>query len=201
MAISSLLGCGLIADKIGDAIEDKLGELKTYDDFKEKAKNYSITLVSGNNVFTIKICEDAKLYENNSNITFFNIKEKKIYVLDKNAKTGYVYADEELQFDWENQSSVEILLFPFEFVILFMKKGNKDKVAGRNCDICTYEAQGTTARYWLDSEYGICLKYEITNDDGTSSMEVTHFSVNTVTLQNIIDLSEYTIRDGGDFGA
>jgi hypothetical protein len=204
VVVLSLFGCEDFFRKIFEKIEEKLEEYITYDEFKEEVDNYSVTIEFTDDgvesTWIIKVCEDGFLYDNGSSINFLNAEEKKVYFLNKTNKTGSYYTDEEGDYDWESQCGIEILLFPHELVMLLLEKGEADEVADRSCVIYTYEADNKTYKYWLDDEYGLCLKYEISeNDTITNTMEVTDFSVDTVTLENIIDLSEYTITDGGAY--
>ena len=190
LAMAAVLGaCNFISDDF---------EFKDYDDFKKSVKNYSMTITSNDQTVVIKVCEDGYLYESGSSIYFYNGEEKKGYYLNKDDKTGIenTYEDGEELYDWESGGIIDVL-YSFQILKLFMKKDGKGKVAGRNCAIYTYDKDGVKAKYWLDNEFGFCLKSEITEDGEIEVMEVTEFSIGNVTLENMIDLSSYTITEGG----
>lgn len=185
--------CGFIGSLFGDG--DQF-DFKDYDYFKANTKNYSMTINDSGDVTVIKVCEKGYLLDSGSSIYFYNGAEKKGYMLDKDARTGVVntYESGENLYDWENGGMID-LLYSFQFLKLLMKKDGTDKIAGRDCTIYSYSADGVSSKYWLDNELGMCLKSEIKEDGKTDTMEITEFVLGGVTLANMIDLSAYTIED------
>lgn len=189
VAICILNACGGLRDKIFD--------FKNYEDFKKSTKNYSMTINDNGDITTIKVCEDGYLFDNGSELYFYNALEKKGYLLNKDSKTGVVntYESGETLYDWEENGGMIDLLYSFQFLKLLMKKDGTDKIAGRNCTVYSYSADGVSSKFWLDNEFGMCLKSETTEEGKKKTMEVTEFILGDVTLANMIDLSVYTIDD------
>lgn len=184
-------GCGLLGG---------LGNLdfKDYDYFKSKTKNYSMRIVDGDTVTIIKTCEDGYLYQSDNSIFFYNNKTKKGYQLDAETHTGveHTYEDGANFYNIDNAGFID-MLYAFQYMKLFMKKGGSEKVAGRACTIYTFSSDGEQTTFWLDNEFGMCLKMRTTDSEGAKdTMEVTEFTLGSVTVNNMINLSQYSITNG-----
>ncbi|MDD4003067.1 MAG: bacterial Ig-like domain-containing protein [Clostridia bacterium] len=181
-----------------DVLSGDKFDFKDYDDFKESVKNYSMTINNNGQITNIKVCENGYLYDNGLNIYFYNAQEEKGYFLDKAEETGVfsTYENGDDLYDWETQGGMIDLLYSFQVLKLVMKKEKEEKVAGRDCTVYSYDNDGSKTKYWLDNEYGMCLKFETTAGEETETMEITEFTINSVTLNNMIDLSNYTIEEG-----
>lgn len=199
-----LISCLIIAtalcacDSMGGILDGDKFDFKDYDEFKENTKNYSMTISNNDQTIVIKVCENGYLYDNGSDIYFYNGVEKKGYSLHKADKTGVVntYENGENLYDWENNGGLIDMLYSFQVLKLFMKKEGTGKIAGRDCTIYTYEKDGVKSKFWLDNEFGMCLKSENTENGKTETMEITDFTLGDVTLANMIDLSVYTVTEG-----
>lgn len=175
---------------------------KDYENFKNSVKNYSITIRFDDDYLTFKKCENGFLYDNGDVVYFYNGSIQKGYILDKSEKTGIVdtYASGDAFYDIEASGGIIDYLFAFQYLKTLMQRDGSAKVAGRDCAVFKYEHNGQTAKYYLDKEYGICLKTEVSEPHGTDVMEVTGFTVGGISVDNMIDLSEYTIEEGENSG-
>lgn len=134
--------------------------------------------------------ESGLAYEKANDLTLYYLLKdgeweyQYAYLYDKNDSH---YSNKDLTHEFS------IFLQAYEFDSGF-SKNSQATIAGRKCDVYTYSVSqkgqivssltGVDAKwsYYIDKELGICLKFEVTGDDGsstsTSTFEVTEFKTN-----------------------
>ena len=122
-----------------------------------------------------------------------------LYYTIENHNWEYQYA-----FEYDKNSSLYSMDLTNQFGMFLqaydfgdsLKKAKSGKVAGRDCEVYTFSvsAKGqivqslvgvdATWSYYIDKETGICLKFEVSGDDGEShnqaTFEVTEFKTNAM---------------------
>ena len=139
-----------------------------------------------------------------------------LYYVLKDGEWKYQYAYEydasssKYNMDLTSQFSMFLQAYEFEDNL---KKAKTGTVVGRSCDVYTYSvnAKGqiiqslvgvdATWSYYIDKETGICLKFEVTGDDGvnksSSSFEVTEFKT-TASITGLKHPSDVYAINGED---
>ena len=125
-------------------------------------------------------------------IDYADFVKKKAYVLNADEKTGE-------SFPMEPVEAFKGLAFHTAGHLLFMhagedlKKIGKEKVLGRDTTVFSQEYNDGEMKSWVDDEYGLALKYEMTGG-ASAKMYVTEFTVGGVAAEKLIDLNEYRIE-------
>ena len=152
-----------------------------------------------------------------SGLAYEKANDLTLYYLLKDGEWEYQYAyiydkNDSHYSNMDLTHEFSIFLQAYEFDSGF-SKNSEATIAGRKCDVYTYSVSqkgqivssltGVDAKwsYYIDKELGICLKFEVTGDDGsstsTSTFEVTEFKTNAKLegLKRPIDVYPINIED------
>jgi outer membrane lipoprotein-sorting protein len=188
-----------IAENVKDMSEDNG---KSKEEIEKRMKDYSIMLVASDakgNKDTLIEEKNEKQYLINSEdgIVYFDFEAKKYYMLNKSDKKGTVMPISDNNADLTGLAGftgISAYLFVFEmYRLIGAKKDGSGSVAGRSATIYTYELGNTKVKMWIDKDYGICTKYEITENGETKKMEIIKISFGNTKVN--IDLSQYKLQD------
>ncbi|WP_413827417.1 hypothetical protein [Methanobrevibacter sp. UBA313] len=204
----SLSACGDNSGNEGNQKEDK----KTQDTFltrEEVIKNlknysfkYSYTFSEKGETDTItysdKRTENAWIFstEGEDAIIFLANKDtSSLYMLYPGDKIGTLI---DLEDDFDSFSGWGTHLFSwYDHAKDFSKKGTAT-VAGRTCNIYEYAFGTLKYSYFIDKEYDLCLKFEITESKNSmkTTFAFTEFKMGGVTTEEIMAVLEgYEIDD------
>ena len=187
-----------ISENISDA------SILSQKDIEKKLTNYSITLkVTEDNKVTkwteIKCEKGFFINTDDSTIIYSKYSDKKYYVLSNKEKTGVcmpLNSDELINPSSMGFIGISSFIFFFEtFRYLGAKKTSSDKILDRETDIYTFDIEDKYFKIWLDKEYGICTKYELNENGKKSKMEVVNLKFGNASIDNVIDLSKFTIQE------
>ena len=181
-------------------VEAKLNNLAAQSGFEITYK-YESSESSEASYATIGAYKNYSWYYNGdkeSGLAYEKDKELTIYYLLKDGVWEYQYAylHDKNDSHYSNRDlthEFSMFLQAYEFDSGFSKT-SQATIAGRKCDVYTYSVSqkgqivssltGVDAKwsYYIDKELGICLKFEVSGDDGsstsTSTFEVTEFKTN-----------------------
>ena len=195
----SMSGCSQLSALQG--LANAGDDLQKYQDAVAKLTDYKITIEStgeDGNKTTLTEMRCDKGYEMNASgsITYVEYGTGKMYILNPSDKTGYSYpVTDESQYKSFN-SMLSLYLYAFEvYRYLGAKKAGTDNIVGRKTTCYTFSKDGTDYKFWIDDEYGLTLKSTTKTSTGTSTMEITEFKTNGVSLSDMVKLSDYTIQD------
>ena len=198
-------------------VEEKLVELANNGGY-EITYQYTSSDVASTSFATIGANGAYNWYytgEKEEGIAFEKYNGLTLYYVLKNGVWTYQYAYEydanSSKYNMDLTSQFGMFLQAYEFEDN-LKKAKTGIVAGRTCDVYSYSvnAKGqiiqslvgvdATWSYYIDKETGICLKFEVSGDDGTNkssaSFEVTEFKTNA-TLTGLKHPSDvYPINSG-----
>ena len=180
-------------------VEAKLNNLANKDGFEITYQYYSSDSPTAQ-VATIGAYKGYSWYYNGdkeSGIAFEKANDLTLYYTLKNGNWEYQYAysydasDSHYSMDLTAQFSMFLQAYEFD---TGLSKAKQATIAGRSCDVYTYSVSqkgkivssltgvDATWSYYIDKELGICLKFEVSGDDGststTSTFEVTSFKTN-----------------------
>jgi len=187
---------------LADGLQNIAEDWQKYEDMMKKLTNYKITMTTVNNggnpeTYTELRCEQGYGFLANESITYVEYGTGKFYVLSVTEKTGMV-------FEHENDDAYKSFgLITSGYLMMFQsarffgaEKDGTDKILGRKTTCYKGEIEGNEARFWIDDEYGITMKFTSKSESGeVSSMEVTEFKTGGVKLSDIVNLNDYEITD------
>ncbi|MCL2517056.1 MAG: hypothetical protein FWF15_00705 [Oscillospiraceae bacterium] len=172
--------------------------LLTQEEFDGLITNFNISLVykaEGQETYYFhQLSCDEFVYYELDDCLLIDIKYKKIYELYPDKKTGVMMdLPEDYNYQGFYWTVANYLFIHTNYMETngFKRSGN-DMVAGRDVTIYTITLNDAEQTFWIDNEYGFTLKFVQTGVNNIT-MEVTEFIVGGVTLENIVDLSEYEI--------
>lgn len=137
---------------------------------------------------------DSWLYIVEKTAFLANINTQSLYMLDLEGKTATLT---DLDEDMTSFSTWGTVLFGwYEHASLFSKKGSST-IVGRACDVHEYNLGTLKYVYYLDKEYDICLKYEITaSPTQKTTFEFTEFKIGDILTQEVLSILDgYQIDD------
>jgi outer membrane lipoprotein-sorting protein len=201
-AIDSLKTLAEVSKNTADVLKDKEANQAKVDSM---LKNYSIKLVASNgNKFDTLIeqkNDKGYLINGNQNIFYIDYAAKKFYTIDKEKKNGMAMPLTDSNADMKSLAGgmgfagISAYLFVFDmYRIMGAKESGSEKVNGRATTVYELKKDGDEVRIWYDDEYGICMKYAITENGKTKTMEVKDAKFGNATI-DVIDLSQYKIVD------
>ena len=180
-------------------VEEKLNNLANKDGFEITYQYYSSDTPTAQ-VATIGAYKGYSWYYNGdkeSGIAFEKSNGLTLYYTLNDGNWEYQYAysydasDSHYNMDLTAQFSMFLQAYEFD---TGLSKAKQATIAGRSCDVYTYSVSqkgkivssltgvDATWSYYIDKELGICLKFEVSGDDGstssTSTFEVTSFKTN-----------------------
>ena len=180
-------------------VEEKLNNLANKDGFEITYQYYSSDTPTAQ-VATIGAYKGYSWYYNGdkeSGIAFEKSNGLTLYYTLNDGNWEYQYAysydasDSRYSMDLTAQFSMFLQAYEFD---TGLSKAKQATIAGRNCTVYTYSVSqkgkivssltgvDATWSYYIDNELGICLKFEVSGDDGTTSssatFEVTSFKTN-----------------------
>jgi len=186
---------------LADGLQDAADDWQKYEEMTKKLTNYKITLTSVNSggdpeTYTELRCDEGYALLTRDSITYVEYGTGKFYILSVSDKTGMVYdhdSDDTYKgFGWITAG----YLMMFQTArFMGAKKDGTDKILGRKTTCYTCVIEGNDARFWIDDEYGITVKFTSKGEDGESSMELTEFKTGGVKLSDIVKLGDYEITD------
>jgi hypothetical protein len=187
-----------VAKNVSEAAQDT--SVLSKDEIQEKMKNYSLTLTA-----TDKDGKQSTIVESKNEEGYFikGAKDESLY-FDYKKNLFYTLNDEKMEGvamplgkDSEGLASLtgaSLYLFAFEmYRYLGAKKTGSESVQGRSALTYELEQDGKHIKLWQDKEYGICLKYVITENNQTEKMEISDLNFGNAKIN--VDLSKYKITD------
>ena len=209
MLTISLSACDMLGSNSNDGaklesskqeVEAKLTELANKDGFEITYK-YESSESSEVQYATIGAYKNYTWYYNGnkeSGLAYEKANDLTLYYLLKDGEWEYQYAylydkNDSHYSNVDLTHEFSIFLQAYEFDNGF-SKNSEATIAGRKCTVYTYSVSqkgkivssltGVDAKwsYYIDKELGICLKFEVSGDDGstssTSTFEVIEFKIN-----------------------
>ena len=213
--IFSLTACDLFGNSSDDGeklesnkqeVETKLNDLAAKDGFEITYK-YESSDSTEISYATIGAYKNYSWYYNGnkeSGLAYEKEEDLTLYYLLKDGvweyQYAYLYDKNDSHYSTKDLThEFSIFLQAYEFESGF-SKNSEATIAGRKCIVYTYSVSqkgkivssltGVDAKwsYYIDKELGICLKFEVSGDDGntasTSTFEVTEFKIK-VTLDGL----------------
>ena len=207
MFVPTMAACKEIGalKNLADGLQDAADDWQKYDDMIKKLTNYKITLTSTNSggdpdTYTELRCDQGYGFLAGDTITYAEYGTGKYYILSVADKTGWVYElDDENAFKGFGIAMSGYLMIFQGARLMGAKKDGTDKILGRKTTCYTCVIEGADAKFWIDDEYGITMKYTASGSDGINSMEITEFKTGGVKLSDIVNLSDYEITDLADY--
>ena len=206
------IGCGKPSDgenkKEDEKKEDETKEeldvtFKTKDEVIETLTNYSFKYTysfnDGEETQVLEMIDiknnEAWLYGFDDSIFIAYKTTKSLYMLSKEDKTGLLM---DLTDDTESFNNWGTYLFGWYENVSGFKKVKTEKVLNRDCNVYEYSFGTIKYTYYIDKEYDLCLKFDLTESSTNSktSFVFTEFKIGGVKLNDIIGmLEEYDIED------
>ncbi|MDR0926722.1 MAG: hypothetical protein LBO69_03015 [Ignavibacteria bacterium] len=191
---------------IAENVQDMSSEenAKSKEELEKLMQNYSITLQATNAKGQTETLVEQKnskgyLVDSKDGVVYFDLEGKKFYTLKKTDMSGVAMPMKDSTMDLTGLAGftgVAAYLYVFEmYRMLGAKKDGTGSVAGRSAITYIFDKDGTNVKMWIDKEWGICLKYEITEKGETKKMEITSISFGNANIN--VDLSKYKISDMG----
>ena len=199
-------------------VETKLRDLASKDGYEITYQYYSSENPTAQ-VATIGAYKGYSWYYNGdkeSGIAYEKANDLTLYYLLQDGVWEYQYAfiydasNKQYSMDLTSQFSMFLQAYEFESGL---SKTKQATIAGRSCTVYTYSVSqkgkivssltgvDATWSYYIDNELGICLKFEVSGDDGstssTSTFEVTSFKTNAqiTGLKRPVDVYPINIED------
>ena len=204
----AIVGCQASDTETPESTDNEQVQIDDYDpeDFTtENIQNYSVTLIITANdeqtYYTIIKCDDGWAYligAQDAEVGYMYVMDgAKYYLIDTSSQTIMLMSEgDDSVGDSDTVDGIfDSFLIGYEdYTENFVNSGTA-MVSGRECVVYeftfSYEGNDMTAKYYIDSEVGIALKYEIeTSTDGTSDMaswEVTEIQIDNQDLTPYID--------------
>ena len=211
LSFSILLTLGLVACSINEEdnteeleinkqeVEEKLVELAnnggyeiTYKYESSETETTSYATIGSNGGYSwyyVGDKEEGIAFEKYNNLTLYYTLKNGNWVY----QYAYQYDKDSSNYNMDLTKQFSMFLQAYEFSGS-LKKAKTGKVAGRECDVYTYSLAtkgqiissltGVDAKwsYYIDKKTGICLKFEVSGDDGSSqssaNFEVVEFKEN-----------------------
>ena len=187
---------------LADGIQNVAEDWQKYEEAMEKLTNYKITMTYINNggtpeTYTEMRCDQGYGFFTGDSINYVEYGTGKFYMLSVSEKTGMVFDNNNGEDAYKSFGLVTSgYLMMFQTArFLGAEKDGTDKVLGRKATCYKGKIEGNEARFWVDDEYGITMKFTSKGEDGESSMEVTEFKTGGVKLSDIVNLGDYEITD------
>lgn len=192
-------------DTTQEAEEEKPALLGSEEDFKKKLPNYSCEIHYNTNdqeakVIAYKVHPDGVAFVGDmskDDIMIFDLKNNKIYMLNKAEKTGYSMSSD-LGGDASFINPATYFMPWQDIDSSLFKKSKSVTVDGRKATVYIYEFMTVQALYTIDDEYGFCLSYEMRSEGdeaASSKWEMKNLQIGKVTEADISVPADYTVTD------
>jgi hypothetical protein len=208
--VTVIAAVAMMGMSCGGGGQKNAGQPKTKEQVEAKLKNFSISLVTESDeqepmYFKQIACDKGAYFEMEGgrrtiftgevldyhSIDFIDFTANKAYDLDPRTKTVKVteFTDDKAARYRGFSMVMGQYLFMHEGHDNLVKTG-KDKIAGRDATVYTIAYDDVEfQKFWIDDEYGFTLKFE--QYEPLMKAYVTEFIVGSVSIDGLVDLSEY----------
>lgn len=160
-------------------------------------KIYVTTNDSEVSILSYKVHPDGVVFKPSStedSLMVYDIKNKKIYILNETEKTGISMADNNKSSSFVQPATYFMAWGDIDKSLL--KKVSSVTIDGRKAIMYTHSMAGVEVRYAIDKEYGFCLSYEMIENGKTSSKwEMKDFKVGDVSAADVKVPADYKVSE------
>lgn len=193
----------LIAFSLTACGSSSAGEVKfeSRSDIEAKLTNYKITVEftdeAGNKTeMTEMRCDQGYIWIIGESMLYIEYGTGKQYTLYRENKSGIATKlDDDGSYKTFGTVISAYLFFYNSYINFDITRSGSEKIAGRNTTGYKFKTGEYENKFWADNEYGVTMKYNIKTSTQTGAMEVKELKVGGVTLDEMVDLSEYDIAD------